>query len=603
MDIVQSLEALSGSDRLTYCLPEPLNTLVQSTIEDWQSNDKIRRLWERDSSLWTGKDEAQWLGWLSVTDDQLAHLDHLKQLAQDVRDHQFEYILLLGMGGSSLCSEVMQLTFGHLKDYPELHILDSTDPAEIKDIERHIDLTKTLFIVSSKSGSTLEPNIFKQYFFDRVQQLIGAKSAGEQMIGVESAGERFIAITDPGSQLHQIAERDRFRHIFFGVPSIGGRYSALSNFGMVPAAAMGVDVAKFLKSAEEMVRFCAPSVPATDNPGLVLGAILGTLANQGRDKVTLITSVEIAGLEAWLAQLLAESTGKEGKGLIPIDQEPLGVPELYGNDRLFIYIRQDGLDDLTQDAAVTLLEQAGHPVVRISLTERNSEGTADPYQLGQEFFRWEMATAVAGSIMGINAFNQPDVEASKLITHQLTAEYETTGTLPAEAPIWVEAGIQLFTDPKNAATLTQAVGDTPSLTNYLRAHLDRLAPGDYFALLAYIRRNEHHQVQLQLIRNLIRDRKRVATCLGFGSRFLNSTGQVYKGGPNTGVFLQLTCDDLIELPVPGQKYSFGVVKAAQARGDFQVLIERDRRALRVHLQADVEVGLLALITVIRQILG
>jgi transaldolase/glucose-6-phosphate isomerase len=590
--MVQSLKALgSVLDRFTYSLPESLNILVQATIEDWRSNDKIRRLWERDSSLWTGQDEGQWLGWLDVS---LADLDSLKQLTQDVKAQQFEYILLLGMGGSSLNCEVMQLVFGHLPDYPELHILDSTDPAEIQDVEHHIDSAKTLFIVSSKSGSTLEPHLFREYFFDLVKQLIGKESVGERMFGVKAAGERFIAITDPGSPLQQIAERDRFRHLFFGVPSVGGRYSALSNFGIVPAAAMGVDVARFLDSAQEMVQSCLPSVPDVDNPGLILGAILGTLANHGRDKVTLILSAGIEGIGAWLAQLLAESTGKEGTGLIPVNQEPLAVPELYGNDRLFVYIRQDELADPTQDAAVTLLERAGHPVVRIAIS--------DPYQLGQEFFRWEMATAITGSILGINPFNQPDVEASKRITRQLTTEYETTGMLPAETPIWVEAGMQLFTDTKNAAALNQAVGDEPSLQNYLRAHLDRLMPGDYFALLAYIRRNESHQVQLQLIRRLIRDRKRVATCLGFGSRFLNSTGQVYKGGANTGVFLQLTCDDTIELSVPGQNYSFGVVKAAQARGDFQVLVDRARRSLRVHLQADVEVGLSALITVMRQIL-
>ncbi|MBD1858654.1 MULTISPECIES: hypothetical protein [Leptolyngbya] len=294
---------------------------------------------------------------------------------------------------------------------------------------------------------------------------------------------------------------------------------------------------------------------------------------------------------------------ERGERIDSRDSRAVSSARTHGDDRLFVYIHQDGLADATQDAAITLLERAGHPVVRISI--------ANPYQLGQEFFRWEMATAIAGSILGINPFNQPDVEASKAITRQLTTEYETTGMLPAETPIWTEAEIQLFTDAKNAAALKQAVGDDPSLQNYLRAHLNRLMPGDYFALLAYIRHNESHQVQLQLIRRLIRDRKRVATCLGFGSRFLNSTGQMYKGGANTGVFLQLTCDDTVasplrsalnELPVPGQNYSFGVVKAAQARGDFQVLVDRDRRSLRVHLQDDVEVGLSALLTVMRQIL-
>ncbi|MBD1865622.1 MULTISPECIES: bifunctional transaldolase/phosoglucose isomerase [Trichocoleus] len=569
---------------LTYKLPEPLNKAVQASLDDWQQNGKIRRLWAQDATLWTGTDENKWLGWLGITEDQLAHIDHLKQLAQEVQDLEFTHVLLLGMGGSSLCPEVMKLTFGNKQGFPELLVLDSTDPAQIKAIERQIDLTRTLFIVSSKSGSTLEPNIFKQYFFDQVQKLLGA----------ESAGNRFIAVTDPGSKLQHIAEGDDFRHLFFGVPSIGGRYSALSNFGMVPAAAMGVDVAKFLDTAEVMVHSCAPSVPAKENPGVVLGNILGVLANQGRDKVTLSMSPGIADLGAWLEQLLAESTGKEGKGLIPVDQEPLGNPSVYGDDRIFAYIRLESAADSAQDAAVTALEQAGQPVVRISI--------ADPYQIGQEFFRWEIATAVAGSIMGIHAFNQPDVEASKIVTHQLTTEYEKSGTLPSETPIAIEAGIQLFTDSKNASVLSKAAGTDQSLGSYLRAHLNQLKPGDYCTLLAYIDRNDAHQIQLQIIRETIRDAKKVATCLGFGPPFLHSTGQAYKGGPNSGVFLQITCDDATDILVPQQKYTFGVVKAAQARGDFQVLADRDRRALRIHLSKDVQAGLSTLQTIIEQIL-
>lgn len=569
---------------LTYQLPEALNTAVQASLDDWQQNGKIRRLWAQDATLWTGTDENKWLAWLGITEDQLAHIEHLKQLAQEVQDLEFTHVLLLGMGGSSLCPEVMKLTFGNVPGFPELLILDSTDPAQIKAIEQQIDLTRTLFIVSSKSGSTLEPNIFKQYFFDRVQELLGA----------ESAGNRFIAVTDPGSKLQHIAEGDDFHRIFFGVPGIGGRYSALSNFGMVPAAAMGVDVAKFLDTTEVMVHSCAPSVPAKENPGVVLGNILGVLANQGRDKVTLITSPGIADLGAWLEQLLAESTGKDGKGLIPVDRESLGNPSVYGNDRIFAYIRLESAPGSTQDAAVAALEQAGQPVVRISV--------ADRYQIGQEFFRWEIATAVAGSIIGINAFNQPDVEASKVATRQLTAEYEKTGKLPPESPIFTADGIQLFTDSKNAAALEKAVGKSATLVDYLRAHFDRVQAGDYVALLAYVDRNDAHQIQLQTIRESIRDAKKVATCLGFGPRFLHSTGQAYKGGPNSGVFLQITCDEAMDIPVPQQKYTFGVVKAAQARGDFQVLAERDRRALRIHLGKDVQAGLSTLQTVIEQIL-
>ncbi|MGF1479645.1 MAG: bifunctional transaldolase/phosoglucose isomerase [Cyanophyceae cyanobacterium] len=567
-------------DCLTYQLPEDLTQKVQDSLVEWRKAGKIRRLWDRDASLWTNEDENRWLGWLCTTEDQLGHIERLQQLAEESK--QFKYVLLLGMGGSSLCPEVMKLTFGRVLGAPELLILDSTDPAQVKTVEAQIELTKTLFIVSSKSGSTLEPNIFKQYFFDRLSQIVGAEAAGQQ----------FIAVTDPGSKLEKVAKADHFRHIFYGIPSIGGRYSALSNFGMVPAAAMGVDVAKLLDLAEEMVHSCAPSVPAEDNAGVVLGTILGVLANEGRDKVTLITSPGIGDLGAWLEQLLAESTGKQGKGLIPVDLEPLGAPEQYGSDRLFVYARLTAAPDPEQDAAIEKLKQAGQPVVNISVRDR--------YHIAQEFFRWEVATAVAGSIIGINAFNQPDVEASKIATRELTSEYEQTGTLPPESPIFSESGIQLFTDDNNAAFLNETVGSEPSLSQYLQAHLQRLTAGDYFALLAYIEMNQPHQEQLQAIRQSIRDRFKVATCLGFGPRFLHSTGQAYKGGPNSGVFLQITCDDALDLSVPGQKYSFGVVKAAQARGDFQVLGERHRRALRVHLSKDVEAGLATLQQAIEQ---
>jgi transaldolase / glucose-6-phosphate isomerase len=454
-------------------------------------------------------------------------------------------------------------------------VLDSTDPAQVKAFDDKIDIARALFIVSSKSGSTLEPNIFKQYFFERAKQAVGA----------DKAGSHFIAITDPGSKMQQVAEGDRFRHIFFGRPSIGGRYSALSNFGMVPAAAMGVDVKKFLDRTQEMVRACGAEASIEENPGAMLGIILGEAARSGRDKVTIITSSDISDLGAWLEQLLAESTGKIGKGIIPVDREQLAAPEIYGNDRVFAYIHTEHATDVKQDAKVAALEMAGHAVLRISM--------ADIYDLGAEFFRWEIATAVAGSIIGINAFNQPDVEASKIATRNLTTEYEKTGSLPAEKPVLEDGGIKLFTDEKNAAELARAAGADKSLTGYLKAHLGRIAANDYFAVLGYIQMNAEHEKALQDIRHAVRDKKRVATCLGFGPRFLHSTGQAYKGGPNSGVFLQITCDDSVELPVPDQKYTFGTVKAAQARGDFQVLAERGRRALRVHLK-DVESGLATL---------
>jgi transaldolase / glucose-6-phosphate isomerase len=561
-------------DRLTCTLPEPISTAVKDSLAEWSANANVRRLWARDASLWTGKDEAQWLGWLGITNDQLAHIQRLTTIREIARTSAFAHVLLLGMGGSSLAPEVIRMTFGKIDGFPDLHVLDSTDPAQVKAFENRIDLKNTLFVVSSKSGSTLEPNVFRQYFFNRVEETLGRLEAGR----------RFLAITDPGSKMQQAAESDGFRRVFFGWPNIGGRYSALSDFGLVPAAIMGVDVAKLLDRSEEMVCACMPSVPVADNPGVVLGIILGVAASQfGHDKMTIVTSPGISDLGAWLEQLIAESTGKDGKGVIPIDREALAKPEVYGEDRIFLYVRLTGAADASQDAAMRALERAGHPVVRIAVD--------DPYDLGAEFFRWEIAAATAGAVLGINPFDQPDVEASKTATRRLTGEYERTGALPAETPFFESDGIRLFTDEKNAAALAVAAGRRPTLVAYLRAHLSRLHARDYFALLAYLEMSEAHEQALQSIRHAVRDAKRVATCLEFGPRFLHSTGQAYKGGPNSGVFMQLTCDDGADVPVPGQKYTFGVIKAAQARGDFQVLVDRDRRALRVHLGSDVAAGL------------
>ena len=552
-----------------YMLPEKLEALVKASLDDWKKNDKVRRLWQRDAAVWTGTDEAQWLGWLDIVEKQLAQVDVFKKIAADVKKARFKQVLLLGMGGSSLCPEVLRMTFGKIKGFPELHVLDSTDPAQIKAIEAKVDLKSTICIVSSKSGSTLEPNIYKQYFFERIAKKVGAKEVGN----------RFIAITDPDSKMQQVAEADKFRHIFFGVPSIGGRYSALSNFGMIPAAVMGLDVAKFLKNTQEMVKACGANVAADKNPGVLLGAILGTAANEGLDKLTIISSPGIHDLGAWLEQLIAESTGKQGKGIIPVDREKLAKPEAYGSDRVFAYLRLETKPDNKQDAAVKALEKDGLPVVRISVK--------NTYNLGQEFFRWEIATAVAGSIIGINPFNQPDVEASKIETRKLTSEYEKTGSLPPESPFLETEGIKLYADQKNTAALQ----NSKTLADALKFHLDRINANDYFGVLAYITMNQQNEAALQAIRHLVRDDKKAATVLGFGPRFLHSTGQAYKGGPTSGVFLQITCDDKIDLPVPGQKYTFSVVKAAQARGDFAVLSERGRRALRVHIGKNVKADL------------
>ena len=559
-------------NRQTCALPDELSNAVAASLEDWKKNNKVARLWQKDASLWARTDESNWLGWLNIVDQQLAHVDAFKRIAEDVKKARFKHALLLGMGGSSLCPEVLRMTFGKIKGFPELHVLDSTDPIQIKSIEAKLDLKSTLCIVSSKSGSTLEPNIYKQYFFERAKAKVGEKEVGN----------RFVAITDPGSHMQEVAVADKFREIFFGVPSIGGRYSALSNFGMVPAAIMGLDVEKLLLITKEMVAACGPGVTVHDNPGVVLGTVLGVAATHGRDKLTIIASPGIHDLGAWLEQLIAESTGKTGRGIIPVDRERLSRPSVYGKDRVFAYLRLASKPNKAQDKAVMALEKAGHPVVSINVD--------NIYAVGQEFFRWEIATAVAGSIIGINAFNQPDVEASKVETRKLTSEYEAKGKLPAEVPFFEAKGIQFYADEKNVAAIHGGL----NAAAVLKTHLSRISPGDYFAVLGYIPMNAENEKALQTIRHAVRDKRKVATVLGFGPRFLHSTGQAYKGGPNSGVFLQITCDNAKDLPVPGQKYTFGVVKAAQARGDFAVLAERGRRALRVHLGKNLKTALAAL---------
>jgi len=576
----------SKIDDIRYSLSEADHKAVEETLDDWEKNNKVARLWKMDASLWTNADEAKWMGWLGITTGQIANLKPLLDLQEEVKSEGFTHALLLGMGGSSLCPEVTAMTFGKQPGYPSLHILDSTDPEQVQAVEKAVDLKNTVFIVASKSGSTLEPNIFKQYFFERVKKELKenphpvSPKAGETRVGQPSSepGSRFIAITDPGSKMQQVAEADKFRDIFYGVPSIGGRYSALSNFGMAPAAVAGIDVRKFLECTEEMVQACGPTVPARENPGVLLGAIVGTVAKRGRDKVTVFASPGIHDIGAWLEQLIAESTGKNGKGIIPVDRESIGAPAQYGSDRLFVYLRLATAPDAQQDAKVDALEKAGMPVVRIEVK--------DAYEIGQEYFRWEIATAVAGSVIGIDPFDQPDVEASKIVTKALTTEYEQKGALPKENARFEQDGISLFTDDAN----WNAIAGGKTLEEVLRSFLSRLTPGDYFALLAYVPMNAGNEAALQKTRHRVRDATQNATCLGFGPRFLHSTGQAYKGGPNSGVFLQITCDHKEDVPVPGQKYTFGIVEAAQARGDFSVLIERKRRALRVHL-ADVARGL------------
>lgn len=551
---------------LTYSLPEKLENAVQLKFDEWQKDAKVSRVWAKDASIWTNEDEAKWLGWLDSVSVELGKIEEYKAFSEDAKN--FETVVLLGMGGSSLCPEVLAETF-QVKNF---HILDSTVPAQIKTLEDKLNVEKTLFIVASKSGSTLEPNTFFQYFYNLVSEKTSAETAGNQ----------FVAITDPDSKMQKIAEEKNFRKIFFGDPTIGGRYSAMSPFGVAAGASMNLDVETFLRNAQEMVEACRNENPA-ENPGAILGTILGVCNNNGRDKLTIFASEEIYDAGAWLEQLLAESTGKEGKSIIPVDLEQISKPEDYGEDRVFAYLKLKDSTDDSLDEKIALLRDSGMPTIEIVLE--------DKMNLGQEFFRWEFATAVAGSIMRINPFNQPDVESAKIEAKKLTEEYEETGELPKEEPIFEDGEIKLFTSEEYAESLEKFVEGEKTLRKYLSAHLAHIQENDYFALLAYIERNAEHQKVLQEIRHKVFEEKLVATCLGFGPRFLHSTGQAYKGGANNGVFLQITSEDAEDLEVPGQKYTFGIVKSAQARGDFQVLIDRGRRALRIHLGADVEKGL------------
>lgn len=556
---------------------------VQAAAAQWEADDKVARLWRCDATIFSNTDEARWMGWLEIVDYQLTDVGPLREAATHAAggiQGGYQNVVVLGMGGSSLCPEVMARTFGKKAGYPELLVLDSTVPAQVHKLDSRLTTKSTLFIVASKSGGTIEPNSFKQYFFDRATQAVG----------IAAAGDHFLAVTDPGTKMQAIAEADHFHDIYYGLPEIGGRFSALSNFGMIPSACSGIDAVSFLECAHEMVKACGADVKASQNPGVMLGLALGTLALAGRDKLTVIASPGIDGLGAWLEQLIAESTGKLGKGIVPVDGETVAAPSAYGNDRVFAYSRLTSTPDAAQDAAVEALRAAGHPVITIELPST--------LHLGQEFFRWEIATSVAGSVLGINPFNQPDVESAKIAAKSLMAAYEENGKLPTETPITTDQGLQLYTDAMNAGALEQTAGGLTDAAAVIKAHMSRIAPGDYFAINAYIEMIDDYDVDLQAIRHAVRDTKHVATTVGYGPRFLHSTGQLHKGGPNSGVFLQITCDDESDMPIPNQRYTFGVLKAAQAQGDFAVLAERGRRILRVHLGTDVKAGLTKLRAII-----
>jgi glucose-6-phosphate isomerase len=546
---------------------------IEVTLADLARRQAVSRIWAKDAALWKSDPEHQKiirnsLGWLTVMTTVREHAANLAKFAVEVDQAGLRHILLLGMGGSSLCADVLRLTFGEAAGFSSLAILDSTDPATVLDVERSVDLSRTLFIVASKSGTTPEIAAFYQYFFDRVGEIRG-----------EEAGEQFVAITDAGTQLQRTGAEKKFRRVFLNPADIGGRYSALSFFGMIPATLIGLDSLRLLTRAEGMARACAAGVPPEGNPGAWLGAVLGCLALAGRDKLTFICSPEIASFGYWVEQLVAESTGKDGVGIVPVEGEAVGDPGVYQDDRVFVYLKLQDSRYRQLDGKVGALEAAGHPAVTFLLQDR--------YDLGAEFFRWEFATAVAGLVLGVNPFDQPNVQESKDNTKRLLGEYGAKGKLPEDDPILIEGPISLYGDQASAGALRGSKG----LADGLRTHLARIKAGDYLALTAYLQATPTHAGMLGTIRQRIRDRFRVATTLGYGPRFLHSTGQLHKGGGCNGVFLQITADNPVDLPIPGEPHTFGVMKAAQAYGDLQSLQSRKRRALRIHIAGPIDAGL------------
>lgn len=519
---------------------------VSNALADLKRRDITGRIWRKDHTVWKPEpaEITNRLGWLDVADKMLSQAGALKDFAAEVRSAGIRHVVLLGMGGSSLGPEVVRQTFGATKGFPELIVLDSTVPASVRMVERKTDPARTLFIVSSKSGTTTEPLSFYAYF----------RAVVEKAVGARKAGRHFVAITDPGTSLAVMAYEKGFRRVFLNPADIGGRYSILSYFGLVPMALAGVDVEVILDRAERMGHACASCVPVQGNPGAWLGAVLGSLAVRGLDKLTLSTSPSISSFGLWAEQLVAESTGKQNTGIIPVAREPVVSPECYGRDRLFVYLRLDGDDNADADRTMESLRRDGHPVVRLDLR--------DKYDLGAEFFRWEFATAVAGSILGIHPFDQPDVQRSKDITSRLLEEYRNTGKLP---------------EVKSSSS----VGDL----------LQGASPGKYLAIMAYINESPVIGKALRRLRQKVLERHNIPVTLGYGPRFLHSTGQLHKGGPDSGLFLQITAGRRSDLQVPGQPYTFGVLADAQALGDLQALQDAGRQVARIHLASGSEAAI------------
>ena len=557
-------EAVRFGDRQRVDLGLTARKAVNATLAHMDEAKFGVRLWKQDSTLWKPDDPTHQaeikmrMGWLNVVDLMQMKVSEMTTFAGEARRAKFTHALLCGMGGSSLAPEVLRETFGVTKGYLDLAVLDSTDPAAVLAAAKRSHPARTLYLIASKSGGTTEPNAMFQFFWERVKAEKG-----------DRAGENFVAITDPNTKMERVAQEHSFRRIFLNPLEIGGRYSALSYFGLVPAALMGIDVAKLLERAKRMMLACGPILPAAQNPGLYLGTVMGALANAGRDKLTFLVADKISTFGYWTEQLIAESTGKEGRGIVPVEGEPLGLPGVYGKDRVFVSLRVGS--NSKRDKTLDALAHVGHPVIELLLEEA--------YDLGAEFIRWEIATAAGGWVLGINPFDQPNVQESKDNTVRLLKEPAEAGTLP-------DSGSALSPGARNFALR-------------LLTHLKTAKRGDYVALTAYVQRTPRREKLLRELRAAIRDRFKVATTVGYGPRFLHSTGQLHKGGANTGVFIQFSAEEVEDVPVPGEAYTFSVLKRAQALGDFQSLTARHRRALRVNLGADIEGGLRATLAVVK----
>ncbi len=548
----------------------PYADAVNARQRSWSEANVTRRIWRKDATVWVPDPEEaaltpeliNRLGWLSIPEVMHDQLDTLHDFADGIRKEGFTHVVLLGMGGSSLAPEVYMTTFGNAPGYPPLTVLDSTHPASVHNITDSVDVANTLFLVSSKSGGTTETLSFFKFFHNAVSAV------------KENPGQNFVAITDPGSPLETFAAEKKLRRVFSSPPDVGGRYSALTYFGLVPAALIGINLHKLLDRAITMLHATHYCVPVAENPGLALGAAMGELAVAGRDKITFFASPSIETFGVWVEQLIAESTGKNGKGILPVAGERLGTPDHYGDDRFFVCLRMEGDENDLLDKGVNALEAAGHPVIRISLDERED--------LAGEFFRWEMATAAAGAVLGINPFDQPNVEAAKVKAREMLKAFQETGSLPADAPTLVEGDIEAFGGSgKNGANIREIFADFVKFGG----------PGDYVALMAYVPRTVENDAILESIRLTLRDRLKVATTLGYGPRFLHSTGQLHKGNGNKGLFIQITHAPVSDIAIPGEPYSFGTLIAAQALGDFRALAEGGRRLIRFHIKGDVSVGL------------